>query len=289
MAKELKLKYPGIYIRIGILQAIKGKYLKARKNFLQSRCLECDNHAAQSALAWLDFLCHLEELEDGNDEKANWRLEKAYKRLASMNSQEKTNIDYSNLAIVLLYKDKDEKNNIIKAYDNWRKALQSCQNETISDKIKSIFYELLVRSETNENIDNQEIIVQRLNYLNEFLQNHKAQQNILPTAIIHDSLKDAKIIWLKCFSIKSREAKKLLINRILTNSIIFNFKYEKYEEYEEREIGISEANLIHYLKYEKIEILDPEIDKSCILIEEHRKLEFFMRRFIAFLEWIKTL
>ncbi len=210
LAKELKLKYPGIYIRIGILQAIKGKYLKARKNFLQSRCLECDNHAAQSALAWLDFLCHLEELEDGNDEKANWRLEKAYKRLASMNSQEKTNIDYSNFAIVLLYKDKDEKNNIIKAYDNWRKVLQSCQNETISDKIKSIFYELLVRSETTETIDNQEIIGQKLNYLNELLQNHKVQHNILPTAVIHDSLKDAKIIWLKCFFIKSREAKKTI-------------------------------------------------------------------------------
>jgi hypothetical protein len=280
LAKNLKLNYHEIYIRIGILQAIKNEYNNARKNFLRSRCLECDNHAAQSALAWLDFLCHLQELENGNDRKATWRLEKAYRRLARMDSQKKTNIDYGNLAIVLLYKD-----NIIKAYDNWRKALQSCQNETISDKIKYIFYDLLVRSET---IDSEEIIDRRLNYLNELLQNHKVQQNILPTAVINDILKDAKIIWKKCFSIQNREAEKLLINRILANSIIFNCKYEKSEEYDEKKIGISEAKLIHYFKYETIEILDAEMNKECVLFKEHRKLEFFMRRFIAFLEWIKT-
>jgi tetratricopeptide (TPR) repeat protein len=275
-AKSLKPNNYEIYIRIGILQAILGKYLNARKNFLKSRLLECDNHAAQSALAWLDFLCHLQELEDGQDREANWRLEKAYRRLNSMDAREITNIDYGNLAIVLLYQ--GGKENIRKAYDNWRKAFQSCPNITISDKIKHIFYELLVRSET---IDNQSIIDRRLSQLNQLLQKQKLQENILPNALINDFLKDAKIIWKKCLFIENKEVNKLLINRILTNSRIFYLQNQ--------EIEISGSESVFYFKYEEIEILDPEISKACVLAEEHRQLEFFMRKFITFLEWIKTL
>ncbi|MDM9581553.1 hypothetical protein [Nostoc sp. GT001] len=276
-AKDLKPDSYEIQIKIGIIQAIHGQYVESRKNFLESRLLECDNRAARSALAWLDFLCHLDELKNGTERKANSRLEKAYKGLDKIiRSRDITNIDYGNLAIVLLYK--GGKENVKNAYENWRKAFQSCPNRTTSDKIKHIFYELLVRSET---IDRTGIIDQKLSELNQLLQNQILHQEVLPHAVISDILKNAKIIWKKCMdNMKNTEAEKLLISRILTNSIIFNLKYEKIE--------ISGSEMIFDFTYEEIEILDSESYEACFPAEEHRQLELFMRKLIVFLERSKN-
>lgn len=85
------------YIRIGVLEAINGNYDDARKNLEKSKDFEFQNHAADSALAWIDFLTYLEKLEEPKE-----KLDSAYNNLKEM-GQERTDIDYSNLAVVSLY------------------------------------------------------------------------------------------------------------------------------------------------------------------------------------------
>ncbi len=197
-AQELDPTRPALYIRTGCVYIVASNplkdYDKARRDFWNALVLDPNNNAAQSLLAWLDFLCHLEEQKQEHYEKAEISLAKACNRLANIKKDKRSYIDYSNLAIVFLYQGNEEK-----AHENWWKALQLCPNQTSdpsSDKLHHIFYRLLTVSSV-EAID-QEII-----QLNQILNG----RNFPYRRVIEDLLWDAVIILNKCLNLSKLDGK----------------------------------------------------------------------------------
>ncbi|MFB2937321.1 tetratricopeptide repeat protein [Aerosakkonemataceae cyanobacterium BLCC-F154] len=230
-AQNLEPSRYEFYIRIGVLNAISGEYEDARESLERSKYLEFQNHAADSALAWIDFLTYLEELEEPKG-----KLYSAYNNLRRM-GQEKTNIDYSNLAVVLLYlnrikKNPDEETKTLKeAHENWKRSLELCPDETISDQLKRIFYEYLVNlsevEQTNEYTGTLNSLIRQINNTLEY-----RNKNTLPQALISDLIKDAKIILFNCIANKINGNKKGdLIKKIFSNNKIEEETYVfcKYE------------------------------------------------------------
>ncbi|WP_416669840.1 tetratricopeptide repeat protein [Egbenema bharatensis] len=199
-AKELNPSRPEIYLRIGCTYLVAPppyrNYGKARSNLWCTLNLELDNVAAQSALAWLDFLCHLKELEEGQYEKSEISLEKAFNKINRIPQDKKTYIDYSNLAIFYLYRGCEKK-----ALDNWWKALQLCpslaSSLSIYDKLHYIFYKILSSLEFEQEI----VDLQRIMMDSEFCYRR----------IIEDLLLDAKIILRKCLGFEPGEGSERVI------------------------------------------------------------------------------
>jgi tetratricopeptide (TPR) repeat protein len=196
-AKELKPDLYEIYIRTGIVQTKKPfeNNDQARQDFEDALILSPNNDAAQSALAWLDFLCYLDKKQK-NPKEAQKFLGNACKRLENMPEDKKTHMDYSNMAIILLSKidtDKDlQEVETKEIYMNWWKALQICQYEqpdaTIYDKLIGIFYKLLTTKETYQVFEELEKLIIR----------EKSFQN---QGLIEGLSKDVKIIEQKCTEI----------------------------------------------------------------------------------------
>jgi Tfp pilus assembly protein PilF len=191
-AKELKSERPEIYLRIGCTYIVassssKNYYSKARANLWYALNLQPNYSAAQSALAWLDFLCHLKELESGQYEKAEISLEKAFNKINRMSQAKKTYIDYSNLAIFYLYKGCE-----IEANTNWWKAFQLCPSSTpsmsIYDNLHHIFYKLLATSEVDRAIVDLRQLIVNCDFHNK--------------CVIEELLLDAKIILRKCLDLR---------------------------------------------------------------------------------------
>lgn len=161
------------------------KEVEARRYFLDALILDHHNHAAQSALAWLDFLCYLK------DEKLRKLLEQALNRLIIMSSDKKTYIDHSNEGIFWMYN-----NQIDKAYTSWYKALLICPNNqsysTSSDKLHHIFYKLLT-TQTEQNL-----IKATLDELEQILTSKTA----FSPRVIDDLLGDARFILAKCINLQ---------------------------------------------------------------------------------------
>lgn len=191
-AKKLAPQHSAIYIRTGSVHLVAPPplrdYSQARKDFWCALNLDPNNHAAQSLLAWLDFMCHLKEQEEGHYEKSEISLDKALNRLKRMPQNKKTYIDYSNLAIFLFYKG-DEK----EAHLNWWKALQLCPSDTsdpgnrIYDCLHCIFYKLLTARSIEE-------ITQQANKLKQLLAKNR---DLVYKRVIEGLLLDANIILWK--------------------------------------------------------------------------------------------
>ncbi len=213
-AKELDPTRPALYMRTGCVYTVAPHFLrdygKARQDFWNALSLDPNNNAAQSLLAWLDFLCHLEEQKQAHYKQAEISLAKAFNRLKRIKKYKKSYIDYSNLAIFFLYQENYEK-----AHENWWKALQLCPDLTSdisSDKLHHIFYRLLVIPSI-EDID-QEII-----NLNQIL----IDQQIPYRRVIEDLLWDAGIILKKCINAHQiNEENEQSIFRIQTSHLNFD-------------------------------------------------------------------
>jgi tetratricopeptide (TPR) repeat protein len=185
-AKELDPKRYEVYIRIGVINAVfLWNYSAAYENFCKSIRLNYKNHAARSALAWLYFVhYYFADFCLETDGKCaivpiwkNWSasqwLEAAYQELVNMPELEKTHIDHSNFAIVLLYKlwegIKNKQNSLQKIQeatknyqafeDQWRKALYTCTDTTAIGDFTRKFYKFLSEpTAANYPLDHQDLL-----------------------------------------------------------------------------------------------------------------------------------
>jgi tetratricopeptide (TPR) repeat protein len=197
-AKKLNPSCSEIYSRTGRIHIVAPQpplkdYDLARKDLWYALNLKPRDYAAQSILAWLDFLCHLKELEKGHYEKAEINLDKALNRLNKMPQKKKTHLDYSNTAIFYLYKGNEKE-----AYESWWKALQICPHETpggtIYDELHSILYKLLTYETTEHSIEFDRLI-----------QILKGREVPLYKKVLGDLIGDAAIIKERCREVLEKE------------------------------------------------------------------------------------
>jgi tetratricopeptide (TPR) repeat protein len=239
-AKELDPTRPALYMRTGCVYTVAPyclkNYGKARQDFWNALSLDPKNSAAQSLLAWLDFVCYLEEQKQSHYKQAEISLSKAFNRLKRIKKDKKTYIDYSNLAIFFLHQE-----NYKKAYENWWRALQLCPDLTSdisSDKLHHIFYRLLL-APSIEDVD-QEIIK-----LNQILIDHQ----IIYRRVIEDLLLDAIIVLNKCIAVyQINEGNEQSIFSIHTSHLNLDIIQSNPISENYRRLGTSMKNFIEVLQ-----------------------------------------
>jgi tetratricopeptide (TPR) repeat protein len=233
-AKKLQPEIYETYIRTGMVRLIsttknedkfiKSRYKKARNDFLNSLILSPNNAPAQSALAWLDFLCYENNESSESKNGREQTLESAHQRLKNIPEDRMSYVDHSNLAIVLLSKINEEfKSHMCmheshklelyecfefddgiklkkkEIYDNWFKALQMRGLDYELDLLdpysilQAIFYKLLIVAFSQDVLDKSSLIeeVQKL-----FAK--VASVKCLIEGPVWGLLEDSKIIRNKC-------------------------------------------------------------------------------------------